>query len=129
MSDSASAGGVGSGSSIAPGPALIWCPFADADSAVAASGALLDEGLVACANILPPMRSLYCWRGERGEAQEVAVLFKTHAALLDRATARLDQIHPYDTPAILGWRVDAASPASAEWLGGLLAAGGPAHGA
>ena len=41
---------------------------------------LLDERLIACANILPAMRSLYVWHGERGEASEVGVLFKTDAA-------------------------------------------------
>lgn len=100
--------------------ALIWCPFADEASAAAAAGQLLDEGLVACANILPPMRSLYTWQGERGEAVEVAALFKTDARLLDRATARLAEIHPYETPAVLGWRADAAPPPTAEWLAALV---------
>ena len=96
--------------------ALIWSPFADEASAMAAANQMLDEGLVACANILPPMRSLYVWNSERGEASEVGVLFKTDAALLDRATARLAEIHPYDAPAVLGWRADAAAAPTAEWL-------------
>jgi periplasmic divalent cation tolerance protein len=99
--------------------ALIWCPFADEDSAAAAANQLLDERLVACANILPPMRSLYLWQGERGEARECGVLFKTDASLLDRASARLVEIHPYDAPAVLGWRADAAAKPTAEWLGSL----------
>ena len=111
------------------GPALIWCPFADSDSAADAAERLLDEGLIACANILAPMRSLYCWRGERGEGAEIGVLFKTDAALLERATERLAAIHPYDTPAILGWKVDAASPATAAWLGELVSAVGQPDGA
>ena len=96
--------------------ALIWCPFADEDSAADAANRLLDEGLVACANILPSMRSLYVWQGERGEARECGVLFKTDASLLDRATARLAEIHPYDTPSILGWRADVAARPTAQWL-------------
>jgi len=111
------------------GPALIWSPFADLDSAAQAAGRLLDEGLIACANILPPMRSLYCWQGERGEAEEVGVLFKTDAALLDRATERLAELHPYDNPAVLGWKVDAATPATAGWLGALVAREGQPGGA
>ena len=105
--------------------ALIWCPFADEASAATAAGQLLDEGLVACANILPPMRSLYTWQGERGEAIEVGVLFKTDAALLERATARLAEIHPYDTPAVLGWRADAAAQPTADWLRSLVPGEGP----
>lgn len=100
--------------------ALIWSPFADEASAVAVGSQLLDEKLVACVNILPPMRSLYTWRGERGEASEVGALFKTDAALLDRATARLAELHPYDTPAVLGWRADTAARPTAEWLRSLV---------
>ena len=100
--------------------ALIWSPFADEESAAAAARQMLDEGLVACANILPPMRSLYAWQGERGEAVEVGVLFKTDALLLVEATARLAEIHPYETPAVLGWRADAAAKPTAEWLRELV---------
>jgi len=96
--------------------ALIWCPFADLESAAAAAGTLLDEGLVACANLLPAMRSLYRWHGERGEASETAVLFKTRADILARAVSRLEEIHPYDAPAIAGWRCDATGAATGEWL-------------
>lgn len=102
------------------GPALVWSPFPDGDSAAAAASTLLDERLVACANILPPMRSLYLWRGARAESSECGALFKTDAALLDRAVARLGDIHPYEQPAVVGWRCDSAPPATLAWLGGLL---------
>jgi periplasmic divalent cation tolerance protein len=48
------------------------------------------------------------------------VLFKTDASLLDRATARLAEIHPYQTPAVLGWRTDTAAHATRAWLRELI---------
>lgn len=102
--------------------ALIWCPFASEDAAAEAAGQLLDEGLIACANLVPGVRSLYAWNGERGEARECGALFKTHADLLDRAVARLAAIHPYETPAIAGWRADATAPATSAWIDELLPA-------
>jgi periplasmic divalent cation tolerance protein len=78
---------------------------------------MLDEQLVACANILGPLRSLFVWKGERSATQEVGVLFKTDAAVLDRAVTKLNQLHPYECPAIAGWRSDAAPPAPLAWLG------------
>lgn len=99
--------------------ALIWCPFASEADAETAAGTLLDEGLVACANIVPAMRSLYVWRGERGEANECGVLFKTSAALLARAMERLEAIHPYEAPAITGWLADGAGKATRAWLAGM----------
>lgn len=104
----------------AAGPALIWCPFGSEDEAARIADQMLDERLVACANILPGMRSLYVWQGERGDSRECGALFKTDAALLDKAIARLTEIHPYDTPAVTGWRADAAAPATAAWLGDLV---------
>jgi periplasmic divalent cation tolerance protein len=100
--------------------ALIWCLFASEEAAAAAAGQLLDEGLVACVNILPEMRSLYVWQGQRDEARECGALFKTEARLLERAVARLAAIHPYETPAIAGWLADATAPATAAWMEELV---------
>jgi periplasmic divalent cation tolerance protein len=108
-----------------PPPALIWCPFPDSASAEAAADALLDEGLIACANLLPGMRSRFLWQGQRGAAEEVGALLKTNAALLRAAIARLASLHPYDEPAILGWLCDAAAPATAAWLAALTGGGAP----
>ncbi len=100
--------------------ALIWSPFATEEDAAAAATILLDEGLIACANIMPAMRSLYQWLGERGDSRECGALFKTEAGLLAQAIARLEEIHPYDAPAIAGWETDLCGTATAGWLGGLL---------
>jgi periplasmic divalent cation tolerance protein len=110
--------GAGTGGSL--GPALIWCPFPDPASAAKVCSALLDEGLIACANMLPGMISLFAWNGERGESTETGALLKTDTAFLDKAIARLGELHPYDEPAVVGWRCDAALPATAAWLGGLV---------
>lgn len=100
-------------------PALVWCPFPDKQSARKTSTRLLDEGLIACANILGEAEAIFEWNGERGEGVEVAVLFKTNADRLDAMIARLGELHPYDTPAILGWLCDAAHPSTLAWLGAL----------
>jgi periplasmic divalent cation tolerance protein len=105
----------------AMGPAMIWCPFPDDDSALAAANSLLDERLVACANMLPRMRSLFEWQGRREEALETGVILKTDAALLGKAIARLSELHPYAEPAILGWRCDETNAATRAWLGALAA--------
>mgnify|MGYP006177019709 CR=1 FL=1 len=43
-------------------------------------------------------------------------LFKTSAARLDEAARHLAKIHPYDAPAIIGWKADMAGDATLEWL-------------
>lgn len=102
---------------------LIWCPFPDEAEARSAAGVLLDEGLIACANIVPGLVSLYVWQGVRGEAGEVGLLAKTHASLGETAIARLEQLHSYQTPAIIGLQTDKVATATQEWLGSLVETG------
>ena len=97
--------------------ALIWCPFPDEPAARAAAGALLDERLIACVNLVPGLEALFAWSGERGEGRETGALFKTTAARLGAAMDRLRALHPYDTPAITGWTVRAEAGTLA-WLQG-----------
>lgn len=96
--------------------ALVWCPFPEKQSARDCAKALLSDHLIACANILPEVESLFEWEGEISSATEVAVLFKTSTLNLEKVISRLGELHPYDTPAIIGWRCDEALPATLGWL-------------
>ncbi len=102
------------------GAALAWCPFPDSESARAAAGTLLDERLIACANILGAIESHFVWEGARASGTEVGVLFKTTAERLEDLVERLGELHPYDTPAIFGWLVDEVHPATLAWLNGTV---------
>jgi periplasmic divalent cation tolerance protein len=99
-----------------PAAALVWCPFPDAESARDIIDRLLDERLIACANILGQIESHFVWEGARATGAETAVLFKTTADALPHLVSQLGAMHPYDTPAIIGWRCDAAHPATMAWL-------------
>ena len=101
------------------GAALIWSPFETAEQAREVAGAMVEEGLVGCANILPQMLSVFRYDGQVQSAAEVGVLFKTNGDLLEAATQRLAQLHPYDTPAICGWMADSVPEATRRWLAGL----------
>lgn len=102
------------------GAALIWSPFGSLEQARPVAETLVHEGLIACANILPRIVSVFHYEGKAQSADEVGVLFKTHPELLDAATQRLAQLHPYDTPAICGWLADSAPEETRDWLAGLL---------
>ena len=76
---------------------------------------LLSERLIACANLVPGVRSLYFWQGELQNDEEVVLFMETSADKLAEATARLNELHSYDVPKILV--IDAASnPEYRSWL-------------
>lgn len=77
---------------------------------------LLEANLIACANILGPITSLYSWQGALEESQEIAVLFKTTPSKTQAVLDTLGELHPYDTPAILEIPVGQCPPAFAQWV-------------
>jgi periplasmic divalent cation tolerance protein len=62
---------------------------------------LVDERLVACVNVLPPMDSTYRWQGAVEQASERQVIMKTTSARANELKNRIVALHPYDVPEIL----------------------------
>jgi len=54
---------------------LTTCP--DAACAERIARALVEEELAACVNILPPMRSIYRWKGKIEDATEQLLVIKS----------------------------------------------------
>jgi periplasmic divalent cation tolerance protein len=96
----------------------VTCP--DTETAKKISMALLQEGLIACANILPGMESLYWWEGKIDSAKEVVLILKSAAVQSSRIIARVESLHPYNTPCILTLPIEKGSEAYIRWLKGSL---------
>lgn len=96
--------------------AIVYAVFPSAGEAHDCCRALLDEGLVACANRLAPVISHYRWQGELETSEEHPVLFKTRADLQQAAIDRIAKLHRHDVPAVLGWPVSAAHAPFAAWV-------------
>lgn len=75
---------------------------------------LLDEKLIACANIAPTVESHYNWKNDRYAEPETPIWIKTAASHLEMAQNRLRELHPYETPAILSWPIH-ANPDYVTW--------------
>ena len=59
---------------------------------------------------------LFLWRGAIDTARECGALFKTDASKVDELVARLVALHPYETPAVLGWPCPITSTETREWI-------------
>lgn len=77
--------------------------------------ALLDERLIACANLLPGVRSLYTWEGKRCDEREVLVVMKT-AADFEALRARVCALHPYAVPELLQLAVPDGHRPYVDWV-------------
>ncbi|MEY2530093.1 MAG: periplasmic divalent cation tolerance protein, partial [Verrucomicrobiota bacterium] len=56
---------------------LALSTFTDAATARRISNQLVEEKLAACANLLPPIESIYRWKEKIETGSEIIVLFKT----------------------------------------------------
>ncbi len=93
---------------------LTTCP--DAASAEHIARALVEEGLAACVNILPPMRSIYRWKGKIEDATEQLLVIKSAAARFPAIRDRLRALHPYELPEIIAVPIADGLPDYLAWL-------------
>lgn len=82
-------------------PVLVLTTLGASTDAAAFARTLVDERLAACVNVLPPMTSVYRWKGSVEQEQEQQLIIKTTAGRVDALAARLRQLHPYELPEFL----------------------------
>ena len=85
--------------------------------------ALVSRRLAACVQVVGPIASTYHWQGKVETGQEWLCLIKTlqsHYGLLEQA---IRELHSYEVPEILAWRVEAGSRGYLDWLSGELSDG------
>lgn len=95
---------------------MIYTTFATVADAAAVGRRLVEERLAACVNILPAMHAIYRWKDAVEEADEAVMLVKTKAATAEAAAARIEKLHPYETPAVLVLPVAGGSAPYLAWI-------------
>lgn len=76
---------------------------------------LIEKKLVACANIFP-INSIYPWKGEIQDTEEIVVLLKTPDENYEKVETEIKKLHSYDTPAIYSWTVDKINKDYLDWV-------------
>ena len=93
---------------------LSTCP--DADTARRIGRSLVEEKLAACVNILPPMESIYRWKGVVESASEVLLIIKSTHWKYQLIEARILELHPYEVPEIISVRADSGHVPYLRWI-------------
>lgn len=95
---------------------FLYCPLPDAEKAREIARGLLEERLIACANILPQMESLYWWEGRIDNAKETALIAKTRGELFEKAKEAIQRLHPYGCPCIIALPIAAGHLPFLQWI-------------
>jgi periplasmic divalent cation tolerance protein len=95
---------------------IVFTAWPDAEKARAAARTLVEEKLVACANIVPGVESIYRWKGQIETSGEVLVIFKSTIARSQMLEARILELHSYEVPEILTVRVTDGLQSYLRWV-------------
>jgi periplasmic divalent cation tolerance protein len=77
---------------------VILVTVPDHETALRLSRRLVQSELVACANVVPGLTSVYRWKGDVQEDSEELLILKTSARLVPKVLETVSREHPYDVP-------------------------------
>jgi len=77
---------------------------------------LVEEKLVACSNIISPIRSIYSWQGKICDDKEALMMLKTKKELFKQIIKRVEELHSYDVPEIIAIPIIDGSSKYLSWI-------------
>jgi len=95
---------------------LVVSTWPSAELARSASRIIIEERLAACANIVPNVESIYRWEGRIETGSELLVFMKTTAARYPALERRIQELHPFAVPEILGFEAETGLLAYCDWV-------------
>jgi periplasmic divalent cation tolerance protein len=95
---------------------VVYCTCPEEKTAEKIARALVTEGLAACANILPGVKSVYRWKGQIESVNESLLLIKINSASYENIERRIVELHPYELPEVIGVPITAGLEPYLAWL-------------
>lgn len=98
-------------------PRFLYVTVSSRQEGVEIARQLVRERLAACGNLFGPTTSIYEWKGVLEENEEMVLLLKTRAELVQRAMERVVELHSYECPCVAELSLGTVHPAFAQWIG------------
>jgi periplasmic divalent cation tolerance protein len=95
---------------------FVYTTYPSLVEAEKAGRTLVERRLCGCVNILPGMVSYYWWEGEVSRGDEVVMIIKTRAALAERVSTAVKEMHSYSVPAIIVLPLESVDQNYLDWL-------------
>ncbi len=81
---------------------------------------LVKEGLAACANLVPGVKSIFKWKGELCKEDEALILIKSNESLFEELKNRVVDLHSYDVPEVIAIPIAYGSADYLRWMEEML---------
>lgn len=94
----------------------LLCNVPDSLCANQLAHTLVETQLAACVNILPAVTSVYRWQDKIETATEIPLLIKTTENCFSAIQTKVCELHPYEVPELIAFRVEQGLPAYLAWV-------------
>lgn len=89
---------------------------ASEDEAIKIVRQLLEEKLIACANIIEGVHSIFWWHGSIKDSREAMVVMKTRSKLIGKLMRTVKLLHSYEVPEIIVLPIVDGAPSYLDWV-------------
>ena len=87
-----------------------------AETAEKTAAKLVQEKLVACAQVCGTVHSFYSWQGKAEMNKELLLMVKTEASLFDKVVSSIREEHPYECPQIVALPIVSCNEDYLDWM-------------
>ncbi|HEX6985973.1 MAG TPA: divalent-cation tolerance protein CutA [Planctomycetaceae bacterium] len=95
---------------------MLYVTARDREEAARIAAALVEERLIACGNVIDGMESVYWWNGKVERSREAVLIAKTDRRNVDLVTARIIELHSYETPCVVALPIEGGNPLYLNWI-------------
>jgi periplasmic divalent cation tolerance protein len=99
---------------------IILITAKDKQEATNIARGLLEAKLIACANIIDGVQSLFWWQGKIDSSNESLLVLKTKKILFKKVTSKVKSLHSYQTPEIIALPIASGSEEYLKWIDSCL---------
>lgn len=94
---------------------FVTCESREAAERIAS--AVVSEGLCACVNVVPAVRSCYVWEEKVTWSDELLLVIKTSAPRYEALEKRVRELHSYEVPEVVAVGIERGYEKYLEWVG------------
>ena len=95
---------------------VIFITTKDIDEADKIAVTLTQEKLIACANIVRGVQSVFWWEGKVNYSEETLMIIKSEERVFDKIVERVKSLHSYKVPEIIALPIVDGNPDYLKWI-------------
>ncbi len=95
---------------------VVFVTAKDRAEAKKISDQLLEKKLIACANIVEGVESVFWWQGKIDQAKETLIILKSKQSLFKKIVKTVKANHSYDVPEVIALPIVDGNPDYLKWI-------------